>query len=131
MFTTRHYSRIVRHKTISKFYIDRYLFSMLRRSGTNNINSVCYTVYSCQYCIIRSNWKLFHSRLLRTNIGCGIDNKYNFLNIVTSLPRFGPCLSVCMSVCLCVCVSVCLCVRPIFWYFIYRILEEIEIDTGH
>ena len=36
--------------------------------------------------------------------------------------------SVCLSVCVsCVCVSVCLCVRPIFWYFIYRLLEEISI----
>ena len=31
------------------------------------------------------------------------------------------------SVCLCVCVSVYLCVRPIFWYFISRLLEEISI----
>ena len=30
-------------------------------------------------------------------------------------------------VCLSVCVSVCLCVRPIFWYFISRLLEEISI----
>ena len=37
------------------------------------------------------------------------------------------CLCVCVSVCLCVCVSVCLCVRPIFWYFISRLLEEISI----
>ena len=27
----------------------------------------------------------------------------------------------------CLCVSVCLCVRPIFWYFISRLLEEISI----
>ena len=33
------------------------------------------------------------------------------------------CLSVCLSVCLCVCV----CVRPIFWYFISQLLEEISI----
>ena len=32
---------------------------------------------------------------------------------------FSPCLSVCLFVC------VCLCVRPIFWYFISRLLEEI------
>ena len=32
-----------------------------------------------------------------------------------------------LSVCLSVCVSVYLCVRPIFWYFIYRLLEEISI----
>ena len=41
------------------------------------------------------------------------------------------CLSVCLSVCVCVCVCVCLsvylCVRPIFWYFISRLLEEISI----
>ena len=48
--------------------------------------------------------------------------------IVTSPPEgvarycFHP---VCLSVC--VCVSVYLCVRPIFWYFIYRLLEEISI----
>ena len=35
------------------------------------------------------------------------------------------CLSVC--VCVCVCLSVCVCVRPIFWYFISRLLEEISI----
>ena len=35
------------------------------------------------------------------------------------------CLSVCLSVC--VCVSVYLCVRPIFWYFISRLLAEISI----
>ena len=29
------------------------------------------------------------------------------------------------SVCLCVCV--CVCVRPIFWYFISRLLEEISV----
>ena len=28
---------------------------------------------------------------------------------------------------LCVCLSVYLCVRPIFWYFISRLLEEISI----
>ena len=33
------------------------------------------------------------------------------------------CLCVCVSVCLCVCV----CVRPIFWYFISQLLEEISI----
>ena len=31
------------------------------------------------------------------------------------------------SVCLSVCVCVYLCVRPIFWYFISRLLEEISI----
>ena len=39
---------------------------------------------------------------------------------------FAPGLSVCVSVCLSVCVSD-LCVRPIFWYFISRLLEEISI----
>ena len=34
---------------------------------------------------------------------------------------------VCVSVCLSVCLSVYLCVRPIFWYFISRLLEEISI----
>ena len=34
---------------------------------------------------------------------------------------------VCLSVCVCVCLSVYLCVRPIFWYFISRLLEEISI----
>ena len=38
---------------------------------------------------------------------------------------FSPGLSVCVSVCLSVCV--CLCVRPIFWYFISRLSEEISI----
>ena len=32
-----------------------------------------------------------------------------------------------LSVCVCVCLSVYLCVRPIFWYFISRLLEEISI----
>ena len=40
---------------------------------------------------------------------------------------FSPGLSVCVSVCLSVCVCVYLCVRPIFWYFISRLLEEISI----
>ena len=35
---------------------------------------------------------------------------------------FSPCLS-CLFVC------VCLCVRPIFWYFISRLLEEILINV--
>ena len=35
--------------------------------------------------------------------------------------------SVCLSVCVCVCVQVC--VRPIFWYFISRLLEEISISN--
>ena len=35
--------------------------------------------------------------------------------------------SVCLSVCVCVCV--CVCVRPIFWYFISRLLEEISISN--
>ena len=35
------------------------------------------------------------------------------------------CVCVCVSVCVCVCVY--LCVRPIFWYFISRLLEEISI----
>ena len=34
---------------------------------------------------------------------------------------FSPSLSVCLSVCLCVCV------RPIFWYFMSQLLEEISI----
>ena len=38
-------------------------------------------------------------------------------------------LSVCLCVCLCVCVCVCVCVRPIFWYFISRLLEEISISN--
>ena len=44
------------------------------------------------------------------------------INIITSPPEgvarycFHP-----------VCVSVCVCVQPIFWYFIYRLLEEILI----
>ena len=38
---------------------------------------------------------------------------------------------VCLCVCVCVCVCVCLylCVRPIFWYFISRLLEEISISN--
>ena len=40
---------------------------------------------------------------------------------------FSPGLSVCLSVCVCVCLSVYLCVRPIFWYFMSRLLEEISI----
>ena len=54
--------------------------------------------------------------------------------VITSPPEgvarycFHPvCLSVCVCVCLCVCVCVCVCVRPIFWYFISRLLEEISI----
>ena len=35
--------------------------------------------------------------------------------------------SPCLSVCVCVCLSVCVCVRPIIWYFISRLLEEILI----
>ena len=35
--------------------------------------------------------------------------------------------SPCLSVCVCLCLSVCLCVRPIFWYFISQLLEEISI----
>ena len=69
---------------------------------------------------------------------CGAYNKAKLLKlachlyvayyIVTSPPEgvarycFHP---VCLSVC--VCVSVYLCVRPIFWYFISRLLEEISI----
>ena len=51
-------------------------------------------------------------------------------DIITSPPEgvarycFHP---VCLSVCVCVCLSVYLCVRPIFWYFISRLLEEISI----
>ena len=57
-------------------------------------------------------------------------------SLITSPPEgvarycFHPvCLCVCLSVCVCVCVCVCvyLCVRPIFWYFISRLLEEISI----
>ena len=32
-----------------------------------------------------------------------------------------------LSVCVCLCLCVYLCVRPIFWYFISRLLEEISI----
>ena len=38
---------------------------------------------------------------------------------------FSPGLSVCLSVCVCVCV----CVRPIFWYFISRLLKEISFSN--
>ena len=48
--------------------------------------------------------------------------------------RFHPvCLSVCLCVCVCACVRACVracvhvCVRPIFWYFISQVLEEISI----
>ena len=60
----------------------------------------------------------------------GIVTGLNQQHLITSPPEgvarycFHP---VCLSVCLCVCVSVCVCVRPIFWYFIYRLLEEISI----
>ena len=40
---------------------------------------------------------------------------------------FSPGLSVYLSVCLSACLCVCPCVRPIFWYFISRLLEEISI----
>ena len=52
--------------------------------------------------------------------------------IITSPPEgvarycFHP---VCLSVCVCVCLSVC--VRPIFWYFISRLLEGILIWNSH
>ena len=36
---------------------------------------------------------------------------------------------VCLSVCLCICLCVCVCVRPIFWYFISRLLEKISISN--
>ena len=54
--------------------------------------------------------------------------KLNDRSLITSPPEgvarycFHP---VCLSVCVCLCV--CLCVRPMFWYFIYRLLEEISI----
>ena len=54
----------------------------------------------------------------------------NIVDIITSPPEgvarycFHP---VCLCVCVCVCVSMYLCVRPIFWYFISRLLEEISI----
>ena len=53
---------------------------------------------------------------------------FDSFSLVTSPPEgvarycFHP---VCMCVCVCVCVCVYLCVRPIFWYFISRLLEEI------
>ena len=59
-----------------------------------------------------------------------------YFYVITSPPEgvarycFHPvCLSVCVCVCVClsVCVCVCVCVRPIFWYFISRLLEEISI----
>ena len=55
---------------------------------------------------------------------------YTMVMLITSPPEgvarycFHP---VCLSVCVCVCLSVYLCVRPIFWYFISRLLEEISI----
>ena len=59
---------------------------------------------------------------------------WRILNMVVSLITSPPegvaryCFHpVCLSVCVCVYVSVCVCVRPIFWYFIYRLLEEISI----
>ena len=32
-----------------------------------------------------------------------------------------------LSVCVCVCLCVCLCFRAIFWYFMYRLFEEISL----
>ena len=55
------------------------------------------------------------------------------LSIVTSPPEGALCIVftryVCLSLCVCVCVwvCVCVCVRPIFWYFISRLLEELSI----
>ena len=47
------------------------------------------------------------------------------LTLLLPRPRRG--CEVLFSPCLYVCLSVCLCVRPIFWYFISRLLEEILI----
>ena len=51
-------------------------------------------------------------------------------NILNYLAPGGGCevlFSPGLSVCVCVCVCLCVCVRPIFWYFISRLLEEISI----
>ena len=57
------------------------------------------------------------------------------MEIITSPPErvarycFHPvCLSVCVCVCVCICVY--LCVRPIFWYFIYRLFFRRDIDLS-
>ena len=47
-------------------------------------------------------------------------------NIITSPPE-GVARYCFHPVCLSVCVSVCVCVRPIFWYFISQLLEDISI----
>ena len=47
---------------------------------------------------------------------------YNNSNIITSPPE-----GVARYCFVCVCLCVCVCVRPIVWYFISRLLEEISI----
>ena len=87
-------------------------------------------------CMCLPNMHIITSKLFSVVHGdkCIISGK--LLWVITSPPErvarycFHPvCLSVCVCVCVClsVCLSVYLCVRPIFWYFISRLLEEISI----
>ena len=70
--------------------------------------------------------------VLRNNSAWGLYFELNLCLLLLPRPRRGlRGIVFTRSVCVCVCVSVCLCVylcvRPIFWYFIARLLEEISI----
>ena len=108
------------------------------QSGKHLVSEVIFTVKSRALCVI---WILIigpsaekHRRIRIYLANINSTHTYivicNSLIVMTSPPEgvarycFHPSICV-MFVCLCVCV--CVCVRPIFWYFISRILEDISI----
>ena len=90
-----------------------FYFSAIRRDIDLNIVYSCYDNYMEFNDIYSDHISCSTNDYLAPGGGCEV--------------LFSPGLSVCLSVCLCVCLSVYLCVRPIFWYFISRLLEEISI----
>ena len=99
----------------------------------NNIGTLTFRIH------LKIYWFVYEFVLFETQLNVAMLNIYlnvscdNSCAICYLAPGggcevlFSPCLSVCLCVCLCVCLSVCVCVRPIFWYFISRLLEEILI----
>ena len=74
---------------------------------------------------IHRTWKPYEMHIIPDNAVLGLFVHYYLAPGGGCEVLFSPGLSVCLSVCLCVCV------RPIFWYFISRLLEEISIWNSY
>ena len=112
---------------LCKLHIIYICWIIWRWIGHRNTPYLTTSCTVCQICLDNNitMWISYPCRTFTYNIWLRIP--YNDLAPKGVARLFSSCISVCVSVCMCVCVWV----RPIFWYFIYRILEEISIWNSY